>query len=65
MIAKQRIHAGIGHAGRIVTVEQADTTFRIHHGTELLAEVARTTTRPITRFSETRRGSRTVCAWSR
>jgi hypothetical protein len=50
MIAKQRIHVGIGHAGRIVAVEEADTTFRIHHGTELLAEVARTTTRPIARF---------------
>ncbi|MFB9691503.1 IS481 family transposase [Amorphoplanes digitatis] len=49
-IARQKIQVGIGHAGRTVTVEEADTTFRIHHGDELLAEVARTTTRPIARF---------------
>nr|BFE67261.1 hypothetical protein GCM10020092_005620 [Actinoplanes digitatis] len=49
-IARQKIQVGIGHADRTVTVEEADTTFRIHHGDELLAEVARTTTRPIARF---------------
>jgi hypothetical protein len=38
------------HAGRTVTVETADHTFRIHDGDDLLAEVARTTTKPIARF---------------
>jgi hypothetical protein len=38
------------HAGRIVTVEEADTTFRVYDGEQLLAEVARTTTKPIARF---------------
>jgi hypothetical protein len=38
------------HAGRTVTVESADATFRVYDGDELLTEVARTTSRPITRF---------------
>jgi hypothetical protein len=49
-VAGQRIHVGIVHAGRTLTVETADHTFRVHDGDELLAEVARTTTKPITRF---------------
>jgi transposase InsO family protein len=49
-IARQRIHVGIAHAGRTLTVETADTTFRVYDGDELLTEVARTTTRPIARF---------------
>jgi transposase InsO family protein len=49
-IAQQKIHLGIGHAGRTVTVEDADTTFRIYHGDQLLADVPRTTTQPIARF---------------
>ncbi|MEU9829332.1 hypothetical protein AB0D81_29845 [Micromonospora chersina] len=63
VIAGQRIHPGIAHAGRIVTVEAADTTFRIYDGDQLLTEVARTTTKPIARFkarkpqaSQTRNG---------
>jgi hypothetical protein len=36
--------------GRAVTVETADTTWRIYHGDELLTEVARTTTGTISRF---------------
>jgi hypothetical protein len=49
-VAGQRIHVGIVHAGRTLTVETADHTFRVHDDDELLAEVARTTTKPIARF---------------
>ena len=49
-VAGQRIHVGMVHAGRTVTVETPDTTWRIYHGDELLTEVARTTTKPIARF---------------
>lgn len=49
-VAGQRIHVGIVHAGRTVTVEAADRTFRITAGEELLTEVARTTTKPIARY---------------
>jgi hypothetical protein len=49
-IAGQRIHVGIGHAGRTVTVEHTDTTFRIRDGDQLLTEVVRTTTKQIARF---------------
>ncbi len=49
-IARQRIHIGIVHAGRTLTVESADHTFRIHDGDQLLAETGRTTTKPIARF---------------
>ncbi len=48
-IAGQRIHLGIAHAGRTLTVEAADTTWRVYDGDGLVAEVARTTTRPISR----------------
>jgi hypothetical protein len=64
VVAGQRIHVGMVHAGRTVTVETADNTFRVHDGDELLAEVARTTTRPIARFKvrkpEPRRRSATA-----
>jgi hypothetical protein len=49
-VAGQRIHVGVVHAGRTVTVEASDTTWRIYHGDELLTEVARTSTKPIARF---------------
>jgi hypothetical protein len=49
-IAGQRIHVGMNHAGRTLTVEDADRTFRVYDGQELLTEAARTTTRPIARF---------------
>jgi len=49
-VARQRIHVGMVHAGRTVTVEAADHTFRVYADEELLAEVARTTTKPIARF---------------
>ncbi|MET8355297.1 hypothetical protein [Micromonospora sp. NPDC005206] len=50
VIAGQRIHPGIAHAGRIVTVEATDATFRVYDGDQLLIEVACTTTKPIARF---------------
>ncbi|MFG1755237.1 IS481 family transposase [Streptosporangium sandarakinum] len=49
-IAGQRIGVGIVHAGATVTVEAADATFRITHAGQVIAEVARTTTKPIARF---------------
>ncbi|WP_435874791.1 IS481 family transposase [Nonomuraea dietziae] len=49
-IAGQRIRVGIGHAGATVTVEDTDGTFRITHAGQVIAEVARTTTKPIARF---------------
>jgi Integrase core domain len=51
-IARQKIHVGIGHAGHTVTVEEADTTFRVYLGDQLLTEAVRTTTKPIARFKE-------------
>ena len=42
-IAGQKIQVGIGHAGRTHTIEEADTTFRVYAGDELLTEVLRTT----------------------
>jgi hypothetical protein len=50
VIAGQRIHVGIAHAGTTLTVEAADTTFRVHEGNQLLTEVPRTTTKDIARF---------------
>jgi hypothetical protein len=49
-VARQRIHVGMVHAGRTVTVESADHTFRVYDGEELLTEVPRTATLPIARF---------------
>jgi hypothetical protein len=49
-VATQRIHVGIVHAGRTLTVDTADTTWRIYDGDSLVAEVARTTTKNIARF---------------
>ena len=50
VVAGQRIHVGMVHAGRTVTVQTADHILRVHIGDELLTEIARTTTKPITRF---------------
>ncbi len=49
-IARQTIQVGIGHAGHTVIVEEADTTFRVFDGDQLVAEAVRTTTRQIARF---------------
>jgi hypothetical protein len=40
----------MAHAGRTVTIETGDRTFRIHDGDELLTEVARTTGKRLARF---------------
>ena len=48
-VARQRIHIGTVHAGRTLTVESADHTFR-YDGDQLLTETARTTSKPIARF---------------
>jgi hypothetical protein len=50
VVAKQRIHVGIVHAGQTLTVEAADATWRIYDEHGLIAEVARTTTKPVARF---------------
>jgi len=50
VVAGQRIHVGIAHAGRTLTVEAADNTWRVHDGDGLVAEVGRTTTKPIARY---------------
>ncbi|WP_203924746.1 integrase core domain-containing protein, partial [Rugosimonospora africana] len=50
VVAGQRIHVGMTHAGRTLTVEPAHHTFRVYDGDELLTEVACTTSRPIARF---------------
>ncbi|MEU9509152.1 IS481 family transposase [Micromonospora sp. NPDC048170] len=50
VVASQRIHVGIRHAGATLTVEAADATFRIHDGDHVLTEVPRTTLKPIARF---------------
>jgi hypothetical protein len=40
VVAKQRIHVGIVHAGRALTVEAADATWRIYDDNGVVAEVA-------------------------
>jgi transposase InsO family protein len=50
MIAKQRIHVGIQHAGQTVTVEVDDTTFRVLHGQQTLLTIGRTTRKEVARF---------------
>jgi transposase InsO family protein len=50
-VARQRIHVGLPHAGRIVTIELGDTTLRvIDPNGELLATVPRNSTGEISRF---------------
>ena len=50
VVAKQRIHVGIVHAGQTLTVEAADSTWRVYNDNGVVAEVARTTTKPLARF---------------
>ena len=50
VIAGQRIHVGIAHAGTTLTVEAADTTFRVYEADHLITEVTRSTTKAIARF---------------
>jgi uncharacterized protein YjcR len=50
-VSRQAVHRWIGRsAGRTLAVEAADTTWRIYDDDGLVAEVARTTTKPIARF---------------
>ncbi|MBD2898280.1 hypothetical protein amrb99_72470 [Actinomadura sp. RB99] len=51
VIARQKIQVDIHHAGTTVTIEDTDGTFRMTHAGRGLAEVTRTTTKPIARFS--------------
>jgi transposase InsO family protein len=50
MVAKQRIHVGIQHAGKTVTVEVDDDTFTIQHGPDILLVVGRTSRKEVARF---------------
>ena len=51
VVAGQRIHIGITHAGRTLDVEPGDRTIRVYDDTgALLAEVPCTTTKSIARF---------------
>ncbi|MFC0507243.1 hypothetical protein [Micromonospora costi] len=50
VIAGQRIHVGIAHAGTSLTVEAAGTTFRVYDADQLITEVAHCTTKAIARF---------------
>ncbi|MCU7726870.1 hypothetical protein ODJ79_24355 [Actinoplanes sp. KI2] len=49
-IARQKTQVGIGYAGHTVTVAEADTTFRVYLGDQLVTEVVRTTAHTIARF---------------
>jgi transposase InsO family protein len=50
MVAKQRIHVGIQHAGKTVAVEVDDGTFTVQHGPEVLLVVGRTSRKEVARF---------------
>jgi Integrase core domain len=50
MVAKQRIHVGIQHAGKTVTVEVDDHTFTVQHGPDTLLVVGRTSRKEVARF---------------
>jgi hypothetical protein len=50
MVAGQKIHVSSGHAGLTVTIQPTDTTWRVYDHDQLLAEVPRTTGKPIARF---------------
>jgi hypothetical protein len=51
MVAGQKIHIGSGHAGLTVDVHPIDATWRVYDHDHLLAEVPRTTSKPIARFN--------------
>ena len=50
MVATQRIHVGMTHACKIVTVTAADHSFQISIDSEGIAVVPRTTNREIHRY---------------
>lgn len=49
MVAKQKIHVGIQHAGRTVTV-QVDDSVTVSHGQHILRTVGRTSRKEVARF---------------
>ena len=58
-VATQRIHVGMIHARKVVTVTASDHSFRISLDSETISVVPRTTTREIHRYKAyaTRAGS--------
>jgi transposase InsO family protein len=50
MVAKQKIQAGMSHAGKIVTVACENNSFRLIIDGDTIAEVPRTTSREIDRY---------------
>lgn len=60
MVATQRIHVGMIHARKIVAVTADDRTFEVQIAGEVVAVVARTTSREIHRYKAyaTRTGAR-------
>jgi hypothetical protein len=50
MVAKQKIHVGMSHAGKIVTVACEKNSFRLVIDGDTVAEVPRTTSREIDRY---------------
>ena len=50
MVAKQRIHVGIQHAGKTVIVEVDDHTFTVQQGSDTLLAVGRTSRKEVARF---------------
>ena len=50
MVATQRIHVGMIHARKIVTVTAADHSFQVSIEGELVAVVPRTTSREVHRY---------------
>jgi hypothetical protein len=56
MVAKQRIHVGIQHAGKTVTVEVDDGTFTVQHGPDIPLAVGRTSRKEVARFKARKPG---------
>ena len=50
MVAAQRIHVGMIHAGKIVNVTASDRTFQVSLDGEIISVVPRTTTREVHRY---------------
>jgi hypothetical protein len=50
MVATQRIHVGMIHAGKIVTVTAGDYTFQLDIDGESIGTVPRTTSREVHRY---------------
>ncbi len=59
MVARQKIHAGMIHAGKTATVICENTNFRVIIDGETAAVVPRTTTREVHRYKANATGKRT------